>query len=74
MFWTILTTVAFGLAAVAILINYRARLAMRMMALMLALFGMLVWVPRIVAHPEKLSNWTEISSNYLMTAAFLARS
>jgi hypothetical protein len=69
MFWTILTTVAFGLAAIAILINYRARLAMRLMALMLALFGLLVWLPRIVTHPETLANWTEFSSNYLMTAA-----
>ena len=69
LFWTNLTTIAFGLAGIAILINYKARLAMRMMALMLALFGVLVWVPLIVAQPEKLSNWTEISSNYLMAAA-----
>jgi uncharacterized membrane protein YphA (DoxX/SURF4 family) len=68
-FWTILTTVAFGLAAIAILINLQARLAIRLMALMLALFGLLVWVPRIATHPEKLSNWTEFSSNYLMTAS-----
>lgn len=69
MFWTILTTIAFALAAIAILTNYKARLAMRMLALMLALFGLLVWVPRIVANPAKLSNWSEISANYLMTAA-----
>jgi uncharacterized membrane protein YphA (DoxX/SURF4 family) len=68
-FWTIFTTVAFGLAAVAILINYQARLAMRLMALMLALFGVLVWIPRIVTDPGTLSNWTEFSSNYLMTGA-----
>jgi uncharacterized membrane protein YphA (DoxX/SURF4 family) len=69
MFWTILTTVAFGLAAVAILINFQARLAMRLMALMMALFGVLVWLPQIVTHPGTLSNWNEFSSNYLMTAA-----
>jgi uncharacterized membrane protein YphA (DoxX/SURF4 family) len=69
MFWTNLTTVAFGLAALAILIIYRARLAMRLMALMLALFGVLVWVPRIVAHPGMFSDWTEIGANYLMAAA-----
>ena len=68
-FWTILTTVAFGLAAIAILINLQARLAMRLMALMLALFGLLVWVPRIATHPEKLSNWTEFSENYLITSS-----
>jgi hypothetical protein len=70
-FWTILTTVAFGLAAVAILINRQARLAMRLMALMMALFGVLVWLPKIAAHPGTFSNWIEISSNYLMTAAAL---
>src|SRR5690348_10920980 len=35
MFWSILTTAAFGLAAVAILSNRKARLAMRLMGLML---------------------------------------
>ncbi len=69
MFWTMFTTVAFGLAAFAILINRQARLAMRLMAAMLALFGVLVWVPRIVGHPGTFSNWTEISANYLMSAA-----
>ncbi len=69
LFWTILTTFAFGLAAVAILINYRARLALHMMALMLMAFGVLVWLPRIVAYPETLSNWTEFGANYLMSAA-----
>jgi hypothetical protein len=38
-FWAILTTIAFALAAIAILINRHARLAMRLMILMLALFG-----------------------------------
>jgi hypothetical protein len=52
MFWAILTTIAFALAAIAILTNRRARLAMRMMALMLAVFGVLVWVPHLVAHPQ----------------------
>ncbi len=68
-FWTILTTVAFGLAAIAILINRWARSAMRLMALMVALFGMLVWLPQIVTHSETLSNWTEFGLNYLIAAA-----
>lgn len=68
-FWTNVTTVAFALAGIAILINNRARLAMRLMALMLALFGVLVWVPQIVTHPGTSSNWTEIAANYLMSAA-----
>ena len=42
MVWAILTTIAFAVAALAILINRQARLAMRLMTLMLALFGVLV--------------------------------
>ncbi len=68
-FWTTFTTAAFALAAVALLVNVQAQLAARLMALMLALFGVLVWVPRIVAHPGVPSNWNEIASNYVMTAA-----
>lgn len=69
MFWAILTTVAFGLAALAILINLRARLAIRLMMLMLALFGVLVWVPHLVAHPKAHFNWSECALTFLVTAA-----
>jgi hypothetical protein len=69
MFWAILTTVAFGLAALAMLINRRARLATRLMTLMLALFGVLVWVPRVVAHPKAHFNWSECALTFLITGA-----
>jgi hypothetical protein len=69
MFWTILTTVAFALAGVAMLINVRAALAMRLMALMLAFFGLLVWVPQLIAKPGALGNWSEFALNYLIAAA-----
>jgi hypothetical protein len=68
-FWAIVTTVAFGLAAIAVLINRRARLALRLMTLMLALFGVLVWVPRLIAHPEAHFNWSEFALNFLITGA-----
>ena len=68
-FWTNLTTVAFALAAVAMLINRQARLAMRLLAAMTALFGVLVWLPLIAAHPATLSNWSEVSENDLIAAA-----
>ena len=68
-FWAILTTVAFALAAIAILINLQARLAIRLMTLMLTLFGVLVWMPRLVAHPEAHSNWSEFGLNFLITGA-----
>jgi len=69
MFWAILTTVAFGLAAIAILINRQARLAMRLMTLMLALFGVMVWVPRVIAHPKAHFNWSECVLTFLITGA-----
>ena len=68
-FWAILTTIAFGLAAIAILINRQAGLALRLMTLMLALFGVLVWVPRLIAHPEAHLNWSEFGLNFLITGA-----
>lgn len=69
MFWAILTTVAFGLAAIAILINRRARLAARLMTLMLALFGVLIWVPHVIAHPKAHFNWSECALTFLVTGA-----
>jgi hypothetical protein len=69
MFWVILTTIAFGLAAIAILVNVRARLALRLLTLMLALFGLLVWVPLLVTHPQDHFNWAEFAENYLIAAA-----
>jgi len=68
-FWAILTTIAFALAALAILINRQARLAMRLMTLMLALFGVLVWIPRLIAHPEAHLNWSEFALTFLITGA-----
>ncbi|MGP8099573.1 MAG: hypothetical protein ACLQHL_02235 [Candidatus Cybelea sp.] len=68
-FWAILTTVAFALAAVAMLVNIRARLAMRLMALMLVIFGVVVWVPALVAHPEAHGNWSEFALNFLIAGA-----
>jgi hypothetical protein len=69
MFWAILTTIAFALAAIAILIHRQARLAMRLMTLMLALFAVLVWIPRVVAHPEAHFNWSECLLTFLITGA-----
>jgi hypothetical protein len=68
-FWAILTTIAFALAAIAILINRQARLALRLMTLMLALFGVLVWIPRLIARPEAHLNWSEFGLTCLITGA-----
>jgi hypothetical protein len=69
MFWALLTTSAFALAAVAILINRLALLATRLMTLMLALFGLLIWVPHVIAHPEAHFNWSECILTFLVTGA-----
>ena len=68
-FWTILTTIAFGLAAIAMLLNVRARLATQLMAVMVALFGLLVWVPAVANHPESHGNWSEFALNFLIAGA-----
>jgi hypothetical protein len=69
MFWAILTTVAFGLAALAILFNRQARPAIRLMTLMVGLFGVLVWIPLVVAHPEAHGNWSELALTFLIAGA-----
>jgi hypothetical protein len=69
MFWAILTTIAFGLAAVAMLINVQARLAIRLMTLMVALFGVLVWIPLLIAHPKAHLSWSEFALTLLIGGA-----
>jgi hypothetical protein len=39
------------------------------MTFMLALFGVLVWIPRLIAHPEAHLNWSEFGLNFLITGA-----
>jgi hypothetical protein len=51
------------------LLNRQARLAIRLMTLMLALFGVSVWVPRLIAHPEAHGNWSEFALTCLITGA-----
>jgi len=69
MFWAILTTIAFALAAIALLIDRQVRLATRLMTLMLALFGVMVWIPRLTSHPEVHLNWSEFALTFLITGA-----
>lgn len=69
MFWALLTTIAFALAAIALLTNRWARLAVRMMALMLVLFGVLVWVPHVIARPQAHFIWSECALTFLVSGA-----
>lgn len=69
MFWAILTTAAFALAALAILANRYARLAMRLMALMVGLFAILVWMPHLIAAPHRHFLWSELAETLLVAGA-----
>jgi hypothetical protein len=68
-FWAILTTIALGLAAVAMLINRQARLAAGLMTTMLVIFGALVWVPRLILHPAAHFSWSEFALTVLIAGA-----
>lgn len=68
-FWAVFTTIAFAFAAIALLLNREARLAARLMTLMLVLFGVLVWIPRLVAHREAHFNWSECALTFLIAGA-----
>ena len=59
MFWAILTTIAFGLAGIALLVGYKSLLASRLLALMLLMFGVMIWIPILVADPKTHRNWSE---------------
>ncbi len=69
MFWAIATSIAFALAAIALLSGRSALLAARLNTLMIILLGLLVWIPPAFADPHVMSNWRELAENYLMAGA-----
>lgn len=69
MFWAVTTTIAFALAAIAILTNQQASLAARLLTLMIVLFGALIWVPAMVKHPQQHINWGGVAENFLIAGA-----
>lgn len=68
-FWAVATTIAFGLAAVALLSGRFALLASKSLTLMLLGFGFLIWLPAIIVTPRKLINWTEHNLNLAIAGA-----
>jgi len=78
-FWAITTTIAFGLAAIALLCGRSALLASRLLTVMLIGFGLVVWLPAPFAEPHKLISWAGNAENLSITGAawivadFLAR-
>ena len=57
MFWAVTTTIAFALAAFAILYGYSALLAARLLTTMFIGFCFLVWLPRCISNLSELTNW-----------------
>jgi uncharacterized membrane protein YphA (DoxX/SURF4 family) len=69
MFWAVTTTIAFALAAIALLSGYSALLAARLTTAMIVGFGLLVWLPAPFADPHKIINWAGNAQNAAIAGA-----
>jgi len=69
MFWAVMTTGFFALAAVALLANRKAFLAARLLTVMLVSFGLLVWIPLTLSHPFSHTNWSENAETFAIAGA-----
>ena len=68
-FWAIATTIAFVLAALAILSGLWALEASRLLTAMLVLFGVLVWFPALAANPGSHFIGSETAETFAIAAA-----
>ena len=68
-FWAVTTTIAFALAAIALLSGRSALLASQLLTVMIIAFGLLVWVPTPFADAHKLINWAGIAENFSIAGA-----
>lgn len=59
-FWSYLTGIAFLTAGASIFMNKKVRLAATLLGTTILLFALLVWVPRLAAHPSDIA-----AANYL---------
>jgi hypothetical protein len=69
MFWAITTTIAFALAAIALLSGRSALLASRLLTAMIIGFGLLIWLPAPFTDPHKLINWAGNAENLAIAGA-----
>jgi uncharacterized membrane protein YphA (DoxX/SURF4 family) len=69
MFWAITTTIAFALAAIALLTRRVALPASRSLTVMVIGFQLLVWLPAPFADPHKQINWAGNAENLSILAA-----
>jgi uncharacterized membrane protein YphA (DoxX/SURF4 family) len=68
-FWAIATTLAFALAAIALLTGFMALLASRLTVAMLLGFLLLVWLPALFADPHNFGNWSEALETLAITGS-----
>lgn len=68
-FWTVVTTIAFGLAAAAMLSGRMALLAARLLTAMMVSFVPLIWVPLLIVQPHSLGNWLESAETLSIAGA-----
>ncbi len=69
LFWAIATTIAFFLAAIAMLTGCLARLASQLTTAMLASFGVIVWLPILFADSHSIPHWTEAVETFAIAAS-----
>ena len=68
-FWAIATTIAFFLAAIALLSGRVALLASQLTTAMLIGFGVLIWLPVCFGNVHNLFNWSENLENLAIAGA-----
>jgi uncharacterized membrane protein YphA (DoxX/SURF4 family) len=68
-FWAIATGVADVLAGLAILFGVVEVLAARLLTLMIILFGVLIWLPALIAEPRNHTAWTGNAINLIIAGA-----
>jgi uncharacterized membrane protein len=67
--WAYFTGACHLAAGLGVLSGVRARLAAQLESLMLGIFTVLVWVPRVFVGPASRGNWTELWISWALTAA-----
>ena len=70
-FWTCLAVAAFLMAAVSVFLNRKVRLAATLLGVLILLFGLAVWVLRLVGHPEDIAAASYLKDLVLAGGALL---
>ncbi|MDB5287850.1 MAG: DoxX [Mucilaginibacter sp.] len=71
LFFVYLVAVAFIATALSIVINKHVKLACTMLSIMLALFILLIHIPRLFADPQNVQNWTRALQDVVIMGAAL---